>query len=301
MVEIYGLIYGLIGSLCFAAWPIFYKKGSKKLSTLFTNFVRLILPAFLILFYITVIDYWQMILSIKPRILFFIVCASILNMIIADSLYFKAIKYINVARAITISSAYPLFVIIFTGEKFTGKVVLGIALILAGIYIVSSVRTKNGSGNSLEKEAALGKFDNKCILGIISGLMAAVIWGGGITLIKISVSEVSPVIVNFFTLMSSLLIIFSINLFTGKLKAIKTITKYQFINLSAAGAISMFFGSLFLYKGLEICEAGIITTIAATSPIIAAIFSFIFLKEKMTRYLITGIFLSIIGVIIVVA
>jgi len=65
----------------------------------------------------------------------------ILGMVLGDVLQFTAMTRIGVARAMPISSCFPLFTIviaaIFLGERITGRTVIGAVLVIAGVVLVA--------------------------------------------------------------------------------------------------------------------------------------------------------------------
>lgn len=72
--------------------------------------------------------------------IFFLVLAGILAGFVAQLIFYKALKTGEISKIIPITSCYPLFTFIlgwvFLGEEVTINKVLGILLILGGIFLL---------------------------------------------------------------------------------------------------------------------------------------------------------------------
>ncbi|MBE7446889.1 MAG: EamA family transporter [Planctomycetia bacterium] len=72
--------------------------------------------------------------------IFFLVLAGILAGVVAQLVFYKALKMGEISRIIPITSCYPLFTFllgwIFLGEQVTMSKVIGMLLILGGIFLL---------------------------------------------------------------------------------------------------------------------------------------------------------------------
>jgi transporter family protein len=77
-------------------------------------------------------------MGIKP--IFFLVLAGVLAGFVAQLVFYKALKTGEISRIIPITSCYPLFTFLlgwmFLGEDVTLSKVIGMLLILGGIFLL---------------------------------------------------------------------------------------------------------------------------------------------------------------------
>ncbi|MBI4036087.1 EamA family transporter [Candidatus Daviesbacteria bacterium] len=61
----------------------------------------------------------------------------------------------------------------------------------------------------------------------------------------------------------------------------------------------MFIGVLFFHLALQKGPASIVTPISASSSLVMLFLAFVWFKEKITKFQLTGVFITILGVILV--
>jgi drug/metabolite transporter (DMT)-like permease len=78
--------------------------------------------------------------DVSWNIYFYFMIAGILNYFLGRGFYYSSFRFIGVAQATSISSTYPIlsvgFAIMFLAEKLALRQYFGVALTLAGVYLV---------------------------------------------------------------------------------------------------------------------------------------------------------------------
>lgn len=211
-------------------------------------------------------------------------------------LFVKAISMENVSFVFpTTSGLYILLGLlasyIFIEDPFTVYAVIGGFIILVSLYLLSS-----GKHGSQEVEP-----DNQTppykILGI--SIAIAAIWVVGLILFDQAIGEVGPIAGNAIRMPAMVILIGVLTLATGNLHVKKASGKS--IGLAATSGVFHGIASVTFFISLNLINPATSAILSCTAPIFAAPIAFIFLKEHMSKKLIFGTILCVIGVIITVA
>ncbi len=131
---------------------------------------------------------------------------------------------------------------------------------------------------------------------IIFALLSAIVWGTAPILFKLGLKGSIPPLVGILlhnataTLFALSALFFVKNPFSYPVKEI--------LIVCLGGFISGFIGLLLYYKAIKLGEISIVAPIAASSPLWASIFAFIFLGETFNVYKILGSLLIFAGIVL---
>nr|WP_048055491.1 EamA family transporter [Methanotorris igneus] len=132
-------------------------------------------------------------------------------------------------------------------------------------------------------------------IGVIIGLLTALFFGIGTFLAKI-VCEKDPIfqwiVVN---IVGIILCIAILAKYHQKLQ----VFEWKILLYAVSSAIMIVLGSLLLYYGLYKGKASIVVPLSSIGPAITVILAVIFLKEQLTTNQIMGIFLILLGIILI--
>ncbi|MBW1841874.1 MAG: EamA family transporter [Deltaproteobacteria bacterium] len=130
-------------------------------------------------------------------------------------------------------------------------------------------------------------------------LMTALFWGGTFIAGRIIAKDVGPFSAAFLRFaIASVFLIF----FTWKVERKLTFPeKGQIIPIILLGLTGVFSYNVFFFKGLKLINAGRAAIIIANNPILIAIFSAYFFKEKLNLMKVIGITVSVAGAIVVIS
>jgi drug/metabolite transporter (DMT)-like permease len=119
------------------------------------------------------------------------------------------------------------------------------------------------------------------------------IWANSYTLIKLAGKDLTPSSIAFLRFF----IIFPFLFFFPSLYKIKTVEKKDIIKIVLVGILTVPAYHLFLNNAETILNASVAALIAGFSPILTSVLSIIFLKEKLSMKRITGLMISLLGVV----
>lgn len=186
----------------------------------------------------------------------------------ALSLFFFTISQLDLGTAVMLNLTSPIFVVILAHlllkEKTALRVWLAILLSFVGIYLVAAPQFE-------EKPVPI-------LLGILSGVFAAV----AAVLIRLSKRDESPyTIIFYFTAIST---IASLPMLKGSFEW-PTIAEWGGLFGVTIGA---FFGQVFMTRSIQAAPVSIVSPFAYMTPVLAALFGFIFWKEFLSLQAILG-------------
>ena len=323
-----GILYAFGAALCFAIGPVFFERGAKDLPSPFASLVRLIAPLTVLTFLVAFAPFASDVRAVSDTHIALILAGGVVNLAIADTLLIRAIGVIGVSRAVSISSVYPLIVMLILGESIVVQTVLGIILVMLGIYLVSTSRGEAGNiyrpseehqrygfglGNALRPAYLLHRLRattsilkkeiferSKYGMGIALSLGAAVCWAVGIAIFKTVVYAVRPEVLNLYRLAGGFVFMLVINAMTRNVRSnISLLSGRRIALLSIGGVVGSVAGSILTYKGLALADGGVISSITASSPIFTALIS-IALGETASLRMLSGIVTTVIGIVLVV-
>jgi len=128
--------------------------------------------------------------------------------------------------------------------------------------------------------------------------MSATFWGGTFIAGRMIAQNVGPFSAAFLRFsIASVFLLFLVWKNEGKLPLLK---KNQIIPIILLGMTGVFMYNVFFFKGLKIIEAGRASVIIANNPILIALLSTYFFKERLSLLKIIGILISVSGAIVVI-
>ena len=323
-----GVFYAFGAALCFAMCPVFFERGAKDLPSPFASLVRLAAPLTVLTFIVAMSSFSSEVLFVSGTHIALILAGGVVNLAIADTLLIRAIGAIGVSRAVSISSVYPLIVMLILGESIVVQTILGIILVMIGIYLVSTSRSEEGTiykpsedhqrygfglGRALRPAYMLKRLrattsvltkdaflHSNYGMGIALSLGAAVCWAVGISIFKTVVDAVRPEVLNLYRLAGGFIFMLVINAMTRNMRSnMSLLSGRRVALLSIGGVVGSVAGSILTYKGLALADGGVISSITASSPIFTALIS-IALGEAASLRMLGGVVTTVIGIVLVV-
>ncbi|MGL5355222.1 MAG: DMT family transporter [Cetobacterium sp.] len=272
--------FGWVGS------SIFLEKASKEVGTLAVNLIRLLL-AMIFLGIITNISRGMVLpFDASKESLKFLSISGLFGLFLGDFFLFKA--YINIGSRITllVMTFSPVAVSILSffilGEKIELIKILGMLLTIFGIVIVI---LKKKSDKTFSK------------VGLLYSVLAMLGESLGIVFTRMgSVNYDSFATIQVRTIPAILAFIFYISL-KGEWLSIKAgINSKKGVLYIALGTIIATLGVTSIVEAMKYSPVGVVSTLAATSPILIIPISIVFLKEKVSKIETLGAIISFVGI-----
>lgn len=280
-----GIIFGLLalfgGGISNALVKIPSQKEGVNKTVLYRNFFITIFLGVLVLFTLDQAHFdWRYIL--------FTIGLAIFGYI-PMYFYFKATTVGKIGVVSPVSAGNTLIAIIiaivFFHDKLSGYQYLAIAIILAGIGIISlNIREF--------KASQIFKIES----GVPYALIAALGWGIWMPLVKVSIDHLGPYLASFIVELT----IFLLALFlVARSKEKLTLKNQSSLLYLIMISIFVLIWEIGYYMGLQIADVSIIVTLSSASPIVVTLFGRIFYKEKLSLKQYFAIALIIVGIVLI--
>ncbi|PLS14653.1 EamA/RhaT family transporter [Bacillus sp. M6-12] len=124
------------------------------------------------------------------------------------------------------------------------------------------------------------------------------VWAGNYLARQFLLTEFSPLFLSAFSLTVVSIFFFSLALIT---KSFVRLQRNEIILLCIAGLIGLIANQIFLFTGLKYSSATNASLIFSLAPLITAVLANVFLKEKITRQMIFGSVIAIVGIYLVLS
>ena len=213
----------------------------------------------------------------------------LVGMALGDSLHIRAMALIGVSRALPISSTYPiltaLLAVVWLGEPLSWRVVLGIFLVVGGVYLVAFPRVRG----------AVERIPPPSAHGIVLSLVVAACWALSIVTVKPVLAYVDPLTANGVRLPAALLILLGLSWRSEGFGNPLRFGRRATLALALAGSISGLSGALWLFSVQE-AGAAKSAALSSTAPIFAAPLAALFLGERLSAQIALGTALSVAGI-----
>ena len=223
----------------------------------------------------------------------FISLAVAVGPVMGDTLYLAGQERIGVSHAYPITNTYPIityiFSVFFLNEALLPFRFLGIIIAIAGVSLITreQIHTNETQKRSLNK------------IGISLVFGATMLYAISTILLQIGVSDVDPIYANLIRVIVGSILFVPI-LIGARVRGMPKPPK-QAIRIILVGAFfGMAIGSLLYVYVVKLVGATITSIMSSLSPLFALPISVLILKEKITGFAGVGVFLAILGVILVV-
>lgn len=273
-------VAAIIGaSLMWAFEPIFAKLAYESSDYLQTSAIRAIGVAVTALFYVVLTNKGN--LKVTRKQLSVLVYIALAGTMVADLLYLFALEKIPVINAVLIGHMQPIFVVLIgyfllREDKLTGYDYLGICIMIAAGLLVA---TKTPENLTARKFGAAGD---------LLVLLATVAWATTGIAMRKYLRQLNAGVVTFYRF-SIASIIFVTYLLLNSTIILSSI--YQILVGVTVGV-----GTILYYEGLKRIKAAQVSALELSTPLFAALLSFLILQEFVTIMQIFGIVLLIVGV-----
>ena len=212
----------------------------------------------------------------------------VIGVTMGDTLYLWSIREIGISRSMALVGVVPLTTLVFEhvllGQPFPGRFVVGCFLVVGGV-ICLSLKSR------LEKQETGG---GRLWLGIVLSLTAAVLWGLSTVMIKPAIEQLTPIEANSVRMPVVALFLFAAYRVVGAAPVEASRTTIAIVAMT--GLIGMGLGSYFFLMAIDMIGPAKTAVLAAVAPVFAMVLAVLFLKERVTMRITTGVFLCVGGV-----
>jgi drug/metabolite transporter (DMT)-like permease len=293
---ILGLFLALAQTICWAGASIILRQLSAKHDATLLNGLRSLVGLVLVLPLVWITGQQTGFAALDARSLAFVVGSSLVGGVLGDGLYIAVLDMIGVGRALPIVNSFPVFTLLLSvallDERIAWPMVLGIALVLVGAYLVS--RPDKPS------DAPHAPAPKRLALGVALAVLIAALWAGAAVAVTMGLEKVTPMVVS----TVRLAVIASVSLGAvgarGRLRTVAAVRGKTLRSLVLASALGSL-GSITLFMmALTLAGPSRVTTVNATLPLFGAGLNYLFFRERLSRAMWVGTLLTVVGLILVV-
>jgi drug/metabolite transporter (DMT)-like permease len=283
--------------MCWACTTILLRFLGNRLDAFLVNGLRAAMSLLLIIPAMLITGHSGDFASLDWKSIVYLTSSVALGGVVGDALYVTSLKVLGVHRAFPITNSYPLFTMLFSaillGERVTWLMLVGMTLVMLGVYSVA--RPKKAT---IQAEEPTPK--RQLVRGVLLGLATAAIWGVTTVILSMGLKGINTLVAN--TIRVPVVVLLS--LFAagrrGHLGEIKAIRWPTLRLLLLAGLFGWGLGGTLYATALQLAGPSRTAIISATAPLFAVPLSMVFLQEKPTRNTLIGTVLSIAGIALVI-
>ncbi len=321
-----GEIIAISAVLTFVGSNVMFRQTEHEVSPTFINFFRTGVGTLTFILIIIFLNQFNLIFIIPWQLWLLLIFSFIFGQVIGDTAYFIAQKELGTTIALAISMTFPLFTfilsLIFLNQAFRLNLILSLTLIGMGITIIG--KSKIDSNNTKLKRETISKkaikirfqevFKKKFMKALGFCLIAAIGWAIGAVLIELAtvqidqiihVEELSSIIGNVIRFPFALLILGSMVLRENHLKNKNDTwlnqkkSRRSWILLIFASVIGTSLGAYLYTESVHIAGANVVSLIASSAPLFALPLTYFINKERISKFGIIGVILTILGVVFI--
>jgi len=291
-----------------------YRKVEKIVSPSQINAFRTSIGAITFIALTIILGEFNVLFSFPIFLMFVLLFGILFSQIIGDTAYFKSQKHLGTTIALSVSMSFPIFTFFFSALLLKTHIpnifFVSTFLVAIGVLIIHKNKPIE---NSIDEHSSNGDLDNredKKILYILIGLLAAIAWAIGIVFTEFSLNEVavftgneesSTIIANAFRFpfAAIVLLFMSIDKENKNYQYVRSweakIWKWLFLGAILGTSI----GALLYFEATRVAGAAFLSVIWISSPLFSLPISWLLNKEKISLNGFIGIIITTIGVILV--
>jgi drug/metabolite transporter (DMT)-like permease len=207
---------------------------------------------------------------------------------VGDTAFFESTKSLGLARALTVSTCYPLIAsglaLAWFGERITLAVALGSLVTLGGLVVIVS-----------EQGGEPGRAVTSRRRGFALALLAALAWAVSATLMKVPLHEADPLSMQAVRLPLTTLLLWTTPWARGTARALWAKRRVVGLRVMALGALTALSAVGYL-AGLKYAGVTLGTVLASVSPLFALPIGWVAYGERVTWRAAAGALLTIAGI-----
>ncbi|KKK45513.1 hypothetical protein LCGC14_0697860 [marine sediment metagenome] len=321
-----GELLAILAVFTFVGSNVIFRKIEQQTSPTYINFFRTAMGTITFILLILFLNKLNLMFMISWGLWLLLIVSFIFGQVIGDTAYFIAQKELGTTIALAISMTFPLFTfvlsLLFLDRPFTPILIISLLFIGSGITIIGKSKIsvdviKNERNFDLQRSFRMkiqDSFKKSSIKAIGYCIVASLGWAIGAVLIDFctvqidlatETKDLSSIIGNTIRFPFALLILSTMvwreksrekknqnSLFRNK-------TKYTWVLLLGGSILGTSLGAYLYTESVHLAGASFVSLIATTSPLFALPLTYVVNKEKISKFGFIGVFLTIIGVVVI--
>lgn len=289
-----GVLAALGAALCWAVSSTILKSISQTISVISVSALRCTAASVFFVVILFASGKTLELSQLRPSTGIFLAISALIGIALGDTLYIWGLGYVDVSQAYPVSmGAYPVFTLILAQtllwENITWQVLLGMALVISGIYLVVA-RDASVNVDTMPKRRSHG-------MGLMIALVAALSWAISAIVLRLALVRQPDVIIAGTVRMPLSAAALSIVAWRQSGGWQLRGAGFRTVGLSAAaGLVSYGFGGILFMVAVMLVGATKAVILSGVSPLMLVPLSVVFLNERVTLRLGMGAFLCVVGI-----
>ena len=291
-MERIGELTAFLTAVCWTFGALFFERSVKQIGVMAVNFLKVVVAFIFMTITVTLLRGMPIPFDATLNNWVFLSLSSLTGFVITNTFLFNAygtvgprvaMLFMALSPPITAGIAY-----VFLGESLGPRSLLGMSLVLTGIFM-----TVFGRSNSFEF-AKISKEDRR---GYIFALCASIGQSIAMNLQKIGAADFDPVSGAQIRVFTAVIGFGLISLIYYRGKNIKNAFKNPLgLKYMFAGAFfSPFLGAILVLYAIQRVSAGVVSTLVGLTPILILIPELLFFKKKIKPLEIAGAIIAVVG------
>ncbi len=273
---------------------VFTKSLAPKFHPLSLNFLRCLGASILLWGLIPLYPGVPSLFQAPASSLLYLEISALLGICLGDTIYIKALNLINANLAFPLAqSSMPLFTlaaaVLFLGETMSWFLGLGAGLVIGGSYLIANPGRPGTPSRVVPPHPKKG-------LGISLILVASACWTVSISLLKLGLQGVNPILANGVRLPLAALILALLAWRKGENSRSGQAGVRDACLGAFSGALSFGVGGILFILAIQYAGAGKAAVLTSSAPLFGLPLAALYLKERVTLRICSGTALVVAGI-----
>lgn len=288
-----GVLVGLLCALTWAVSSVLMKDLARKLDPFTLNAPRSLIGGLSMFLLTLAMGKTAAYQALTPEKIFFLLASICIGGGIGDTFYIYSLARIGVSQAFPLASTYPaltlLFGMFFLHEEVSLGIVGGLVLVLGGIWLISRPPASRAQDAARVIKGS----------GVALALVASFCWAVSMSLLGPGMKGLDPIMVSSVRAPALSLVLWGIVALRRSAPKLAKLSRHEWVILIAGALIGWGLGSVLFLTTVALCGPTRAAILTSTSPLFALPLSVLFLKERVSRTILAGTALTVVGIVLV--
>ncbi|MFN2292379.1 MAG: DMT family transporter [Anaerolineae bacterium] len=291
-----GEVIAILSALLWAVASVLLTVGTKRIHAVPMNMIRCLISTSFFWILLPFYGGLEALAAIPPTAFLWMLVSVLGLLVIGDTLYFRSMDLAGVSWAMPVASINPLWAVllasVFVDEPLSWRLLLGAVLVVVGVTLLSRPVGQTTGGRSIEPSERRA--------GLLLALVTSVLWAVGQVALKPATAGMHSVVANSVRQPMGLLLLVGLTTVQGRWRDLRKLDRKSWAIIVVASLVGTGFGTLLFIMAIQMAGAGRTAVLTSSAPLMAIPFSMLWLRERPTRWTLTGTLLTTAGIALVV-
>ena len=291
-----GEVIAILSALLWAVASVLMTVGTKRIHAVPMNMIRCLISTSFFWILLPFYGGLEALAAIPPLAFVWMIVSVLGLLVIGDTLYFRSMDLAGVSWAMPVASINPLWAVllasVFVDEPLTWSLLLGAVLVVVGVTLLSRPVGQVTGGRTIQPSERRA--------GLLLALATSVLWAVGQVALKPATAGMHSVVANSVRQPMGLLLLVGLTTVQGRWRDLRKLDRRSWVIIIVASLVGTGVGTLLFIMAIQMAGAGRTAVLTSSAPLMAIPFSMLWLRERPTRWTLTGTLLTTAGIALVV-